>query len=280
MKPPKPKYSHIWTGTHDALLRETLCSFQCVVCQAMVRTRQEAGALVRCWRCGTRWTIERGQNQWGREVWHARLGGGRVETVDAQEVYVALQQRHPEPEWLYMPQVRTKTGGSDTVGADLDSVRYLDAFAMNCYESKGFRRVGYEIKVSRGDWLRELEDPRKRAQGYFLCHEFWYAVAPGVYHAGDEVDVSIRGKKWTNALDGCGIIEVQPDGTLRVIRRATKREAWPMPDTFVASLLRQYVAARMARAMMADGTGEYVEPETETTAEAAVQPTLGLFRVV
>lgn len=266
---PRPVYRHIWTdrdGTSDR------CTFECAACPAHVKTRLVAGGLVHCWRCGTRHTIERTANQWGREQWVARVGGGRIETMDAQEIFVALQQRHPEPDWVFMPQVRTKTGFDSYEGAGFDSVRYLDALAMHCHESKGLRRVGYEIKVDRGDWLRELEDPRKRAQGFFLCHEFWFAVAPGVYRAGDEVDVSIRGKKWTNALDGCGILEVQEDGTLREIRRATKRQAWPMPDTFVASLLRHYVAARMARLVKAEKPDMYVEPEI------IEQPTLGLTR--
>ncbi len=163
--------------------------------------------------------------------------------MDAREIYIALRARHPAPEWVYLPQVRTKTGYSRTSGTDMDSERYLDAFAIHCHPSHGFRRVGYEIKVSRSDWLRELEDPRKRAQGYFLTHQFYYAFAPGVYKPGDGSVVTVRGKHWHDPLDGCGVLVVQEGGTITEERHATRREAWPMPDTFVASLLRSYVAA-------------------------------------
>lgn len=163
-------------------------------------------------------------------------------SMSAEAIFAALAARHPTPEWVYLPQVRTRTGYSATYGADLDSERYLDAFAMNCYRSKGYRRVGYEIKISRSDWLRELEDPRKRAQGYFLCHEFWFALASGVYKPDDEWTFRGRKHRYDNPLDGCGIVEVAADGACTVVRRAVGHDAWPMPDTFVASLMRAYVS--------------------------------------
>ena len=176
----------------------------------------------------------------------------------ALDIYHALKVRHPEPDWVYLPQVRTRTGYSNTWGSDMDSERYLDAFAIHCHRSKGYQRVCYEIKVARSDWLREIEDPRKRTQGYFLSNEFWYAVAPGVVKLPNDLSVSWEddraiegGKKRSyrtlrrlfnmekGMLDGCGVLEVQPDDTFKVLIPAVKREAWPMPESFVASLLRQ-----------------------------------------
>lgn len=169
-----------------------------------------------------------------------------------EAIFTALASRHPAPEWVYLPQVRTRTGYSRTFGSDLDSERYLDAFAMNCYHGKGYQRVGYEIKVSRSDWLRELEDPRKRAQGYFLCHQFWFALARGVYRADDEYSLEREKRRYTNPLDGCGVIEVGEDGALKIMRRAVSHDAWPMPDTFVASLMRSYVTYLARREKMGD----------------------------
>ena len=40
-------------------------------------------------------------------------------------------------------------------------------------------------------------------------------------------------------LDGCGVIVVQPDDSLKIIISAIKRHPFPMPETFVASLLRR-----------------------------------------
>ena len=191
--------------------------------------------------------------------------------MKAEDIYQALNTRHPAPEWVYMPQVRTRTGYSRTSGSDLDSERYLDAFAINCYHGKGYRRVGYEIKVSRSDWLRELEDPRKHAQGYFLCHEFWFALAPDIYKPADQWS-PIRGKTFPKSpIDGCGILEVAESGKITVLRRAVAHDAWPMPDTFVASLMRSFMTYVTRRQML----GELFEAdELEAEPEAEVAPSL------
>ncbi len=244
--------------------------YHCLGCPESVQVPEPliAGAVACCPRCGCRVTLWQG-NPWReerpwqaeRDYWFALDGGGNGEgTVKAQDIYLALRARHPEPDWVFLPQVRTRTGYSRTSGTDMDSERYLDAFAMCCLPAKGFRRVGYEIKVARSDWLREIEDPRKRAQGYFLSHEFWYAVAPGVVKLPDDLYGSLfsqgespaRSRKVarraSGILDGCGILEVRPDGEMVELHRASARTAWPMPETFVASLMRSYVAAHQFNA--------------------------------
>lgn len=39
-----------------------------------------------------------------------------------------------------------------------------------------YARVGYEVKVSRSDYKRELANPYKRAAAVAFCHEFYFAV--------------------------------------------------------------------------------------------------------
>lgn len=245
----QPVYIY-WNEERDPVSRKVTGQtghIQCPVCQASINDiPQEIGSVVMCLSCLTRYTVGQQKARWPDRIeWVAVLGdsspSAKREPVTVDGIMVALQQRHPQSKWVFLPQVRTRTGYSRT-NDDIDSERYLDAFAMSLWPSEGFRRVGYEVKVSRSDWLREVENPRKRAQGYFLTSEFWFAFAPGVYERGDEASMSIRGKRYNNPLDGCGILEVQEDGTIKIIRHAVKREAWPMPDTFVASLLRSFVS--------------------------------------
>ena len=66
-----------------------------------------------------------------------------------------LATRHPDREWVFVPQVRN-TGGYG------GQIRTLDAAAISCWSSRGFRVVVYEIKCSRADWLAELDKPEKR----------------------------------------------------------------------------------------------------------------------
>lgn len=41
-------------------------------------------------------------------------------------------------------------------------------------------RIGYEVKVSRSDYKRELRDPHKRSAAVRFCHEFYMAVPFGL----------------------------------------------------------------------------------------------------
>lgn len=236
----KARYQTVSTHRDDS----SRLSWQCATCNLWIHAPNVVGLIARCRICGARSTVGQRETPFGRVYAAVAVGGGKI-PVDENVIFGALRQRHPDPEWVYLPQVRTQTGYSDEVGG-FDTVRYLDAFAMNCFGSKGFTRVAYEIKISRSDWLRELEDPRKRAQAYFLCHEFWFAVAPGVYQPGDEGGLKIRQHWRSDPLDGCGVIQVEEDGTLTVLRKARRHEAWPMPAAFIASLLRNYVTAQQA----------------------------------
>lgn len=140
----------------------------------------------------------------------------------------------------------------------LGGLRRIDAFAMALWPSLGYQRVAYEIKVSRADWLKELDAPTKMAQGYFLSDQFVFALAEGVYHADDF--------RRTHQLFHCGIYEVSSDGKIKKHRRPRRSEAaWPMPETFIASLLRR--VSQMALKKATDALAEI-----ETVRYAAQMP--------
>lgn len=162
--------------------------------------------------------------------------------MDADFICQALRARHPAREWLLLREVRTRRGYSPVhrgigrkrkrddaliIPANFDGERYIDLFAFNMFPSSGHRRISYEIKVARQDYLDELANPAKRAHAYFFSHEFWFAVAPGVWRPDDPWDFS----------SGCGLLEIQEDGSMRKIYSALRRDAWPLPDTFIVSLL-------------------------------------------
>jgi hypothetical protein len=71
----------------------------------------------------------------------------------AAEVRAALMNRYCAPEWATFFEVANSTGGG--------AVRSADAVAMSLYPSRGLRLHGFEIKVSRSDWLHELKQPDK-----------------------------------------------------------------------------------------------------------------------
>lgn len=56
-------------------------------------------------------------------------------------------------------------------------LRTLDALVLDRYKVRGHREVhGFEVKVSRSDWLRELRDRTKAGAWEAYCHRFWLAV--------------------------------------------------------------------------------------------------------
>lgn len=96
---------------------------------------------------------------------HAELAGA----VTADDVRDALRKRHPAVD-------------GPMVGPWTTLVEYkgIDLLAVAAWSSLGFRRVGYEVKISRGDLRRELLKPRKRASAVGWCHEFYFALPAGL----------------------------------------------------------------------------------------------------
>lgn len=88
----------------------------------------------------------------------------------AAQVTALLRERYAAPEYAFLPQVRSRTGYGGPI-------RTADALAMGLYPSRGLELHGIEIKVSRGDWLRELKEPDKAEEIVRYCDRWWVAVS-------------------------------------------------------------------------------------------------------
>lgn len=135
----------------------------------------------------------------------------------SSDVLRILRARYRPPEWLLFPEVRSVTGA--THGS------FADAVAMNVWPSGGLEVHGFEIKVSRGDWLRELKRPEKSAGVRRFCDRWWLAVS--------EVTIVKPGE----LPETWGLIVVV-GGAGRVARKAPKLVAEAPDRTFLASMLR------------------------------------------
>lgn len=91
------------------------------------------------------------------------------ETVTAGELLERLKRHYIKPGDL-MP------GGAFLPEVVLGS-RRADALYVSFFRSRGKMLVGHEIKVSRADWLHELDQPAKAEAWEPNCHA-WYVVAP------------------------------------------------------------------------------------------------------
>ena len=55
--------------------------------------------------------------------------------------------------------------------------RWIDVAVFNLWPSKGLTRMAFEVKVSRSDFIRELQTQAKHKWALECFHEFWF-VAP------------------------------------------------------------------------------------------------------
>ena len=134
------------------------------------------------------------------------------------EVYSALVRRFPPPAFAVLPGVANGTGGSKR--------RTIDALVMSLWPSRGLTLEAVEIKVSRGDYLRELKDPAKAEPIMKYCDRFWLAVGNA------EIVQADLPTTW-------GLL-VPDRGKLKIAKQA--------PDLVPESLTRSFIAAIMRRA--------------------------------
>lgn len=134
------------------------------------------------------------------------------------------------PKWVVLSEVRTGTAFTSkwrTRGGPFGH-GYIDMMAFNCWPSSGFLRIAFEIKTSRSDFLNELERPEKRWLAQMYSHQFYYVAPKGVI-------------KYQELPGGCGLIQVlEKDGKLKLdtVYSAEVRDASPLPNSFIVSLLR------------------------------------------
>ncbi len=79
--------------------------------------------------------------------------------------------------WVVAEHVRCASG--------FDAARTLDAVAMDTWQSSGLPLHGFEIKVSRSDWRRELAQPNKAGVWRDLIDAMWLVTCPGVVMSGE-----------------------------------------------------------------------------------------------
>jgi hypothetical protein len=77
-------------------------------------------------------------------------------------------------EWLFLRELRIGTGHRR------HEMQRLDAFALNCLPHLGMKRVCYELKMSRADFLGEVRRPLKRRIGMRFSNEFYFVTPAGM----------------------------------------------------------------------------------------------------
>jgi hypothetical protein len=141
--------------------------------------------------------------------------------MKTEELLLKLSKRFSAPQFAFLSQVRNQTGYAN----QSDGIRTADAMALSLWPSRGHFLYGFELKVSRSDWLHEYKDPSKAEAIAKFC-DYFYLVVPGAAI----VDLTEVPPLW-------GIMIAQ-GSIVRTIREATKLESVPMTRAFLCGLLR------------------------------------------
>lgn len=180
--------------------------------------------------------------------------------VTVTELHAALAVKYAAPAWAYFEEVSSGTG--------VYHRRTADGLAVSLWPSRGYETHGFELKVYRGDFLKEMKDPEK-AEAIFKYCDRWWLVCPNKLVKVEEVP-----KTW-------GLMVLKGD-KLYIEKPAPELQSKEWGRPFVASLLRdinqQYIPKRLiedrieqaeqAATKAAEDTFKYKMHGLEETAKA------------
>ena len=168
-------------------------------------------------------------------------------------------RHHDRRQWLFIPHLRVGAGFgplktayqwglphqslAERVSNPLDRVEQtIDAWAMDLWPSHNFKKIAYEVKVSRADFFHEIKNPRKREAAILLSNRFYFVVPTALVSVAE-------------VPEDCGLIYV---GDSRC--STAKESAWhsgPQPTwSFISSVLRRGALDEEEGAETAEEGGE------------------------
>ncbi len=156
------------------------------------------------------------------------------------DLIARVRNNYGPPAFAFLEQLRRGTGWQAN--------RSADAAALSLWPSRGIYVVGFEIKVDRSDWLRELKDPGKAEEIQRFCRHWWVVAPAGVVAEGELPE------SW-------GLMVPAGPG-LKVAVNAPKLDHKPLDAGFAAAIVRrfaeQYVPAHSVDAMVDAGVGDKI----------------------
>lgn len=150
--------------------------------------------------------------------------------MTAKEMFQTIKFKYNDPGYIVLDQVRNGTGYQHTI-------RTADAIVMCTWPSRGYEIWGFEIKVNRSDWLKELQSPRKAEPIWSMCDR-WYVACPK-----DVVKKEELPKGW-------GLMVMQQNGLTTKVQASINVEAQPLDRGFFAAMLRVAIGKQSTVAQM------------------------------
>jgi hypothetical protein len=157
------------------------------------------------------------------------------EKLKASHIVDMLRTKYPLPAFALLEQVADGTGARQT--------RWADAIVMSVWPSRGYHLHGFEVKVSRSDWLHELRQPEKADAMMQYCDGWYLAVSDAAIVQPGELPST-----W-------GLMAAK-GGRLVTIVEAPKLTPKDFCPPLVASILRNAVVSDAGKIAKARAEGE------------------------
>jgi len=137
-----------------------------------------------------------------------------------QNLIDKLREKYSYPRKAFISEFRGGTGWARESRAD--------AIAMDLWPSKGLELIGFELKTSRQDWLKELKNKDKCEPIKQFCDR-WYVVY-------DEQRIV---RDWEDKIpEDWGLMYLDYNGEFCIKKEAPKLKPEPIDRVFLASLMR------------------------------------------
>ncbi len=141
-----------------------------------------------------------------------------TDQLSSADILKVIRNGYPPDAYAVLTEVANTTGAGQS--------RYADAVAMSLWPSRGLGLHGFEIKVSRGDWLSELKNPAKSSEIQKYCDHWWIVTPDTEIILENELPVT-----WGHY--------VVKNGRLKVKVKAPRLCPEPMSLGFIAAIFRR-----------------------------------------
>jgi hypothetical protein len=136
-----------------------------------------------------------------------------------EAIHRMLADRYTGSEWAYLVEVPDGTG--------MKKQRTADAIAIGLWAKNAGQFHGFEVKSSRSDWTRELQEPEKSRRWREVVTSFWLVAGRGV-------------AKLEEVPPDWGFLEVATNGeSLKIRKQPLHVERGSVPINVVGSMLRK-----------------------------------------
>ena len=131
-----------------------------------------------------------------------------------------LREKYSPPEWGFLDNVWN---------GDEEEKRYADGLAFSTFKRSNFEIHAFELKSSRNDWKREMNDPQKSQWFMDKCHRFWAVSTKKNIIKKEELPMS-----W-------GLLEIDNNEIHTVVPALLKNNTEHVPIGLVGVILRHMV---------------------------------------